>query len=469
MRQNENRREFVKKSTAIAAFGAGLWTKNSTILAVGGTGVKADQQNEEKTSQGSKYRKISSPQWLREATMCNCLSEGSHKPPNSIGLVEGIPFLMDANEKSVIESIHKKGFRGLAYVRFMDTAIKCWGKIDPPPVNPNRPPSRVPFSTDWADILLMDEEGRFVNTVMSNCYRLNRYLVCANSKTYVKKALELVTQIMDMGVDGFFVDNVKWRRDCFGHGLRVGYSEGDGMIAERPGRRKYKPIKERLEKLPLHTHIYPDKDHNYAFRQLLLQVRDLVKSYSKDNIVILNGALSPFADCGDGVMIESHICSWAWEGRNKTWAQLKQLAEKYEPFLAAGGQVVACSYLGEKTTKHTVKDDAYFCCAASRVSGFIWTDYLTISDNPAKILYKAHLGELKTPMLASGRIDYRICRRGIVAVNGDKIAHTATIHLPSDVNFKTLRDLYNEKTLPVHNDILQITIPAESGRVYQAI
>ena len=216
-------------------------------------------------------------------------------------------------------------------------------------------------------------------------------------------------------------------------------------------------------------HIYPDKDHNYAFRQLLLQIRDLVKSYSKDNVVILNGALSPFADCADGTMHESYICSWAWRGRNKTWSQLKELAKKYEPYLAAGGQVVALSYLGKKTTKHTVKDDAYFCFAAARISGFIWTDYNTTGDNPAKILYKAHLGELKTPMLASGNIDYRVCQRGLIAVNGGNTAHNATIHLPCNVNFKTLHDLYNEKNLQVNNNTLQITIPAESGRVYQAV
>jgi len=468
MAQNVNRREFVKKSTAISALGAGLLAKNGTLFATGGTEVKDGSQNKDKVGQGPKYGKIPSPQWLREATMCNCLNEGSHNAQNSIGLVEGIPFLIDANEKSVVETIHKKGFRGLAYVRFMDTLIKCWGKIDPPAANSNRPPSRVPFSTDWMDILLMDEEGRFVNTHMDGSWQLSRYLVCANSKTYAQKALELVRQIMDIGVDGLFVDNVKWRRPCFGEGLHVGYSKGDGVVAERPGR-KYKLTRERLNKLPEHTHIYPDKDHNYAFRQLLLQIRDLVKSYSKDNVVILNGALSPFADCADGVMHESYICSWAWKGRKRKWSQLKELANKYEPYLQVGGQVVALSYLEIENTEHTIKDDAYFCFAAARVSGFIWTDYLTISDNPAKILYKADLGEIKTPMLTSGNIDYRVCQRGIIAVNGDKVAHNATIHLPGDVDFKILRDLYNENTLQVNNDILQITIPAESGRVYQAI
>ena len=468
MGQKVNRREFVKKGTA-AALGAGLLGKTGRILAAGDTGVKAGKQNKEKVSQSSKYGKIPSPQWLREATMCNCLSEGSHhNAQSSIGLVEGIPFLIDANEKSVVETLHQKGFRGLAYIRFMDASIKCWGKIDPPAANPNRPPSRVPFSTDWMDILLMDEEGRFVNTHMDGSWQMSRYLVCANSKTYVEKALELVKQIMDIGVDGLFVDNVKWRRPCFGEGLHVGYSKGDGLVAEKPGK-KYAMTRERLNKLPEHTHIYPDKDHNYAFRQLLLQIRDLVKSYSKDNIVILNGALSPFADCGDGVMHESYLCSWAWKGRKRTWPELKELAQKYEPYLAAGGQVVALSYLGKKTTKHTVKDDAYFCFAAARMSGFIWTDYLTISDNPAKILYKVHLGELKTPMLTSEGIDYRICQRGIVAVNGSKTTRSAAIKLPADMNFKNLKDFYNEKTLQVSNDTLQITIPAESGRVYQAM
>ncbi len=397
---------------------------------------------------------ISSPRWLRDAEMVNCWNSDWNKIGDNAEHIAGISLLINVQKKPWIDDAHQKGFRTITYIGCMDTFVDETGF--------EGSSYRLPFRREYADILLMNQNGHFMNTLMDGTYRMHRYLVCANSKTYVEKTMEYIKKIMDMGGDGLFIDNVGTREECYGHGCRVGYSERHKtIIAESPKVKQYDP---GLEGLPIHTHIYPDCDHNYAFRQFLLQVRDLVKSYSKDNIIILNGGLD-YADCADGTMIESYICSWAWEGQRENWSQLKELAKKYEPYLSAGGQVIALSYL--RRTQSKTKDDAYFCYAAARLSGFIWSDYLTISDDSSKVLYQAHLGEPLTSIISSDEIDYRVYRRGIIAINGDDVDRAVTIPMPSEVDFKSVFDLYDERLINIEDGNLQLSIPGSSGRVYQ--
>ena len=82
---------------------------------------------------------------------------------------------------------------------------------------------RIPYSNTYPEILLINKEGRFVNTLMDNSYRMNRYLVCSNNPTYIKKAIECVKRIMDIGSDGLFIDNVNGcKEECYGENLHVG-------------------------------------------------------------------------------------------------------------------------------------------------------------------------------------------------------------------------------------------------------
>jgi len=394
-------------------------------------------------------KKISSPRWLSEAEIVCYWNSKWNTTGVDAEHMAGIPLLLNVQEKSHLEDAHRNGFRTITYIGCMDTFVDETGF--------EGRSYRLPFQKEYADVLLMDENGHFVNTLMDGTYRMHRYLICANSKTYVQKMSEYIRNIMDMGSDGLFIDNIGKRKECSGHGLRVGYSERyKTIIAESP---KVKQYDRELERLPVHTHIYPHQGHNYAFREFLLQIQNLVKSYSEDNIIIHNGS-SDFADCADGIMIESYICSWAWEGRRENWSQLKELAKRYEPHLSAGGQIIALSYLGR--TQTTVKDDAYFCYAAARLSGFIW-----VGDDAAKELYRVHLGEPLSALICSDGIDYRIYRNGIIAMNGDNFDQTITIAMPSEADFKAVFDLYDERLINVSEGNLQLSIPACSGRVYQ--
>jgi hypothetical protein len=52
----------------------------------------------------------------------------------------------------------------------------------------------------------------------------------------------------------------------------------------------------------------------------------MVKSYGPEKVMVTNGGLG-MADCADGTMIESYVCSWAWKGWRQNWEQLKGVAE----------------------------------------------------------------------------------------------------------------------------------------------
>ena len=99
-------------------------------------------------------------------------------------------------------------------------------------------------------------------------------------------ALAMVHEQMRRGADGIFVDNADHREPCYGHGARVGYSKKYRMVCttmpgvdEPPergeaddvnphhgrGRKPVQILDPSLRELPRHTHIYPGRDHDYAF------------------------------------------------------------------------------------------------------------------------------------------------------------------------------------------------------------
>lgn len=192
----------------------------------------------------------------------------------------------------------------------------------------------------------------------------------------------------------------------------------------------------------------------------------MVKSYGPEKVMMINGGLG-MADCADGTMIESYVCSWAWKGWRQNWEQLKGVAEKYAPCIRGGGTVVALSYLGETAT--TVKDDAFFCFAAARLSDFIWCDYQTPGDNAATVLYKAYLRPPSTPLRAAAPgVDYRWYRDGLIVMNGTDQSASVRIPAPEQGKIRSLTDLYEAREASLAGDRLTLLIPAQSGRVYRA-
>jgi hypothetical protein len=392
------------------------------------------------------------PDWLRTATVVN--NWGGGKTTVDAKRLAGIPLLINVQEKPWLEDAHAKGFRGISYTSLMDMFT------DPSSVQWG---GRMLLTNETANALLIDKDGRFVDTLMDGTRRLNRKLVCTNSTTFNEKMLDYLKSVMDQGIDGLFVDNVsESREECFGDGMRVGYSSRyQTVLTEVPAAKFRHP---KLTDVPIHKHIYPGQNHSYAFRQMLLKVREMVKAYGSDKIMVINGGLE-FADCADATMVESYISSWAWKGRRQNWRQLKELARKYAPYIERGGAVIALSYFGE--TQSTVQEDAFFSYAAARLSDFIWSDYQTLNDDPATVLYRARPGPAITALQAVAEdVDYRWYRNGLVVMNGTDREAGFSLKVP-DAKANSLNDLYSGTPIPVANGIVRLSVPAQSGRVYE--
>jgi len=417
----------------------------------------------------------SAPQWLRDAAMAMCWPK-----PGSPARFWGIPLFINVQTARDLARVHQHRARGITYIAFMDTFVYPLGQERLAKAKREEwggSFGRVAYGADHPEILLIDKKGCFVNTLMDGSRRMDRYLVCQNNPTYVAKAVECVKRIMELGSDGLFIDNVHAQeKRCYGRGLRVGYVEDYHMVAtEMPGSRTYDP---RIKALPTHTHLYPHRDGEYAFARLLQRVRQVVKSYGRDKVVVMNTDLfhathgdQPLmrgVEQADAVMIESFVCSWAWPGRNLDWARIRRLADRYEPHLRRGTQCIALSYFPDRPGP-AVKEDAFFCYGAARLCGFIWSDYGTLGESDANRLYRVDLGPARTDRLTRSGVEYRVYERGLICLNGSRRGKRVRIGPDKLLANAPLRDVYTGRAIEVADHTVEVELKAESARVYERI
>jgi len=396
------------------------------------------------------------PTWFRDAAVEWGMSPGLLSDRRNLAQLDlrRPPYIRAVQSKRDIERAHGLGFRCLTYIALMDFWVPESGRGTRRDAH-----SRPLWNPARAGMLLLDKTGRPVNTFMDGSKRMNRFTACANTQEYWDGTLELVRSAMERGTDGLFIDNACPRQECYGHNVTVGYSRRHrAVVVAQPGVPVLDP---ELRRLPRHTHLYPDRDHNTVYQMLLHEVRRTVRSYGSDKVVVKNG--EGFTDCVDGVMLESYICSWAWKHR-VSWSEIRKKADDYRPYIDSGHRVVALSFLGHTT--NPVKDDAFFCYAAARISGFIWGDGQTMGRNDANRLYGLDLGAQRSGILACGGVDYSAFQNGIVAINGTRRERSARIRLAPWLTGRSFEDVYSGTTVRPADRHLPVRIPANAGRVY---
>jgi nicotinamidase-related amidase len=298
---------------------------------------------------------------------------------------------------------------------------------------------------EWA---LIDENGRIRRPFDAPGYRAGVHQSCTNVAGIADAYVRGVRNLMALGADGVFVDNVHPHPVCFG---------------PKSGR---------------HEHLY-DKDNVYTYHLALRRVYEAVKEFGADKVVILNTGSGPrreFDDCGDGTMLESYICAFTPEANRRRWHNWKtimQWAGQHKDSIGAGKAVVALSYLGH--TVEPVKDDLFYSAACGRLSGFLWTGDVwsgsfipEIRDRPGndilRSLWRARLGAALTGLEQQENITYRLFEKGLVVVNPHSTPSTVDLPVPS--GFTELSDLYTAIGQPAHDGRLSVVIPPESGRFY---
>lgn len=424
------------------------------------------------------------PAWFRRAATFTAWPQMSraHGPfgkdalsANECGRLAGLGLYLNVQTPGAIRQAHQLGGGALSYLSFYDTYVHTEGF--------ENGTARVPWDGRAGQMLLLDERGRFVNTPMDETWRMWRYLVCNNTREYVERALAMVRRQMEAGADGLFVDNSGRRRPCYGHGVPAGYSRKyRGVCAAMPrydeselaagrlpeelyarGKRPRIPTgNPEIRNLPVHRHIYPDKSHLYAYRQLLRKVGRVVRSYGRDKVIVVNGAA--MAEEADATMLESYICSWTWTDRK---TNRKELAAKWAPYIASGRKVLALSYVGH--TRYGAAEDALYCYAAAMLSDFMWSDYGTGAGKACERLRKLNLGRRRSEPAEVGDAEVAWFEDGLVAVNDGRRKRALWLEMPPAVRRgwggRRLVNVADGGELQRRGDAVRLELPAHGGRV----
>jgi len=344
---------------------------------------------------------------------------------------KGIPLLSHVpHSTETFRLAHEHGIRAIPYVHFM-----C--------IHTNYADQDV-FYFEHPEILMKDEKGHWVHTGMDGSDRLHRFRTCANSPSYWKLSLAYVKKMMDWGADGVFVDNCGHRPPCFGPKFdKVRNPEFDPYV---------------------HEPLFPNASHDYAWGRFLEAVRDVVKSYGDDKVVVLNSSVgAPWQSVGDCCMWESFIFSWAWEGRRHTWSDVKAKAKANQWYLDAGRRIVALSFLDPK--RHDMKNDTFWAYASARLVDFIlWAN---LDHTEVEFLNRVHLGAGLGPYEESEQVAHRFFTNGLIVLNDSPEPRQATIRVAAGFAPTQLLDLHDGTSLvPVDKGAVTVRVPAKAARIF---
>lgn len=341
-----------------------------------------------------------------------------------VSLISHVPV-----SKTAFQQAHEQGFRVIPYVHFTDIH-SFYADQDV-------------FLFQHPEVLLKDENGRWVHIPMDGTDRVYRLLTCTNNPSYVKLSLEYVKKIMDWGADGIFIDNTNKRRECYAH-------KSKNIVNPEFG-----PF--------VHEHIYPDETHNYAFTRFLESVRKLVKSYGNDKIVMLNSGIGEeFQKHGDVCMWESYIFARGTRRTQHTWEFIKERARQNEWYVKAGRRITALST--PHISQPGIKEDIFWGFCTARMVDFVW--WARLNGTGAEELYKVHLGKPLQPIQETDKVASRAFEKGLLALNDNSQDISKEVVLPKEFRHRQLLDLFDNKLIRVTRGRIKVTIPKQSARVY---
>lgn len=292
--------------------------------------------------------------------------------------------------------------------------------------------------SDHQDWILINANGRWAPTgFWESEDAKNMYCTCPNVAGYADAVLAYLEKLMQRGAAGIFLDNVHPNRECYG------------------------------EKFGKHKHLFPTQVE--AFADLMRRARALIKKYDPEGALLINSAdpaslPAEFWPSTDAEMSESYICTWVATDRWGDWQKNWNGLDKKIP---AGKQVCCLSYLGHDT-KHSFKDDAFFCYASARLMNFIWGagyDKAKVGDDSAmRTINGLTLGPPSSPETIADDVHYRLFRNGLVAVNPTDARKSLV--LPAGLPTPLLWDVYEGKEVGGDGGPLTLDLPPQSGRAY---
>ena len=395
------------------------------------------------------------PKWLREAGMFN----GWYFPwsQEQFDRVKGFPLIVtNTHSREVVEELHARDVRVAFYMGFYVLQDlegmrrkQAANKVIPEELEiyhliyESEFYKRMDISQhpDW---IWVGEKGypREELAAYEDKDGASRQ-VCPNSPGFREAALEATKAMLDLGVDGIFLDCVEnhRRKKCWG------------------------------PEFNLHTHVSPELDDNETWVRLQEEIYTLVKQYGEDKVLMLNGGggTTEYLRHADAFMLESFLLTHVSTRRWQSWEQVYKRAQEILPSIDAGKVPLALSYAGY--TPRGMDEDAFYAYACARLFGYSWADWFTLADARSTLLYRLRLGAARSKMLKSNGMFYRLFEDGVVAVN----PNFEDRELKVKTGFTFLRELLTNRRYAPHDESkgmtldtkeLKAIIPAASGRVF---
>jgi hypothetical protein len=340
-----------------------------------------------------------------------------------------------------IDEAHRWGIKVLPYIslyKVIDSSRAGDWKEDGVPV------AQAPFwkaidAHDHPEWYSIDGNGHIRRPFDMPNYPAPFQVSCCNHLSLVNAYCQGVRNLMDMGADGVFLDNVgcNWQY-CYG------------------------------EDLGLHTHSWPGMSASECYQVALGSVNNTLKGYGANRITFMNGGdpVTPeFSWCADCTMWESFMFADTGRYAPYTWDELKA---KTSLFRSYGNKcIVPLTFLPDNST---APQDAFYSYASARLVGMdewsasvpVGSPTLPARHDILRRLYRVNTGTATSDLMELGDVAYRQFQNALIVCNRSK--HSMQVQVPVSLS-EALFDLYDARQLQVLNGHVTLTLPAESGRV----
>jgi len=400
------------------------------------------------------------PEWLRGSDVFS--GWYNEWTPETLGQIKGFSYVITTtHSREIVDKLHALGVRAIFYINpyvlYSPTGIaqelRTREKTREPgagwyPLLVASPFFQAMDPVEHPDWIWVGQDGypRRQRCTYEETYHGNIVArqECPNAPGYREGILQGISALLDTGADGFFIDcDEFWaRKQCNGPEFK------------------------------LHTHVDPKLDQSQAWLAIQKQIYEMTKSRGQDKVVLINGwgpqGPADYLRYADGFMLESYIVTHV-STRRSPWGKIQAMATQMAPAVKAGKTVLALSYVGY--TPLGMDADAFYSYACARIFAYAWSDYFTLADARATLLYRLRLGSGRSEVRESNGVLYRLFENGVVILNPTNEDRRIKIK----TGFSFLREvLTNRRYHPddeatgasLETPPLEAIIPAQSGRVF---
>jgi hypothetical protein len=342
------------------------------------------------------------------------------------------------------DEAHRWGVKVLPYISLYKVLDSSKGN----PVEDGVPISQSPFwkavdayALHHPEWVLMGADGQPRRPFDDPNYPAFLQQSCCNYQSLINAYAQGARNLMNMGADGVYVDNVHPTADC-------SYNTGVS---------------------------WPTLNNAQCYTMALGNVYNTVKSYGQNRAVVLNpgGPAGNYAPYGDASLWESFMWRSPYTGQPagsptqtlrwdpQTWDNLLTSRSIYRPNGDNSPSVAPLTYL----PRDSEAQSAFYAYSAARLAGYDqWSGNVAERRDILRRLYRVKSGAATSSIVEAGGAAYRQFQNAMMVCNHSTQTMSVRMPVPSSLS-GSLIELYNMQETPIVNGYVTLSLPAGAGRV----